>query len=220
MPIILVQSSLQIYQMHNKKYQENIISIIRKLERAEKLCGKEGEEDKRAYILYYLGYFYFKSKDFFTAKEKLEECIKLKSSLKSPASELLGYIWNYQIRPPFWRWWWSSPLNRYIKRIIFLVLVLTIFLLFLLHPFTPTLWCSFSDQVWCTSLQINWTLYVFFIVLLISILILPSIERIKVKDIELELQSPPTDFSLSPAKIEKTIVELELKKEQPKQTKE
>ena len=45
--------------MHNKKYQENIISIIRKLERAEKLCGKEGEEDKRAYILYYLGYFYF-----------------------------------------------------------------------------------------------------------------------------------------------------------------
>ncbi len=84
-----------------KAYQEKIISIIRGLERAEKLSQKDGKEEIRAYILYLLGYLYYKGGDFLTAKEKLEECMRLKSksSLK-PASDLLEYIWNNQIRPP------------------------------------------------------------------------------------------------------------------------
>ena len=119
----------------SKKYQEKLIGIIRNLERAVSITERHGEEMK-PYILYFLGCFYLKSKDIFTAKEKFEECIRLKSKspIETSAREMLGNIWNYQIRPPWWRWWLNSPLYRWPKRIGFLILVLSISALLLLHP--------------------------------------------------------------------------------------
>jgi hypothetical protein len=188
----------------SKKYKEEIVTIIRNLERAISITEKHGEE-MRPYILYFLGCFYLKSEDIFTAKEKFEECIRLKS--KSPietyAREMLGNIWNYQIRPPWWRWWLNSPLYRCYKRIGFFILILLVFALLLLHPFIPG---------WFPFLQINWTLYGFLITILIIILISPSIEHIRVRDVEVVMCSPPPFGPvLSPMAMEEKIKEIEKK---------
>jgi len=135
----------------DKKYQEEIARIIRNLEKMNETLSKKQNQGKeiRAYVLYFLGHFYLKGNDIFTSKEKLEECIKLKSksSIESPARELLGNIWNYRIRPPWWRWWLNSPLHRLPKKIGFFILLLLILALLLLHPFIPG---------WFPSFQINW----------------------------------------------------------------
>jgi len=191
----------------NKKYQEEIATIIRNLEKMDDTLSKKQNQGKeiRAYVLYFLGHFYLKSNDIFTAKEKLEECIKLKSKspIEAPARELLGNIWNYRIRPPWWRWWLNSPLYHWHKKIGFSILLLLISALLLLHPFIPG---------WFPSLQINWSLYAFLIVLLIIILVSPSIEHIRARDIEVELRSPPPYESvLSPVVIEEIMKEIEVK---------
>ncbi len=135
----------------DKKYQEEISRIIRNLEKMNETLSKNQKQEKemRAYVLYFLGHFYLKSNDIFTAKEKLEECIKLKSksSIEAPARELLGNIWNYRIKPLWWRWWLNSPLYCWPKRIGFSILLLLILALLLLHPFIPG---------WFPSFQINW----------------------------------------------------------------
>ena len=189
------------------KYKEEITTIIRNLERAVSLIKKDGEKIN-AYILYFLGCFYLESEDTFTAKEKLEECIKLKSKspIKTSARELLSNIWNYQIRPPWWRWWLNSPLYQWPKRIgffILLVFIMFIFALILLHPFIPG---------WFPCIQVNWTLYGFLIAILIIILISPSIKYVKVRDIEVVLHSPPSFGPvLSPTVMEEKIKEIEEK---------
>lgn len=73
--------------------------------------------------------------------------------------------------------------------------------LFLLHPFIT---------MWYPSIQIKWELYIPFITLLAIIFISPNIERIKAKELEIELYSPPQpDFVLSPAIMEVKIEKLE-----------
>jgi len=185
----------------SEKYKEEVIAIIRNLERAASLSEKRGKEIS-AYILYFLGCFYLESEDPFTAKEKLEECIRLKSksSIETSARELLGNIWNYQIRPPWWCWWLNSPLYHWPKKIGFFILVPFIFALLLLHPFIPG---------WFPCIQVNWTLYGFLIAILIIVLISPSIEYLKVKDFEVALHSPPSFGPvLSPAVMEEKIKEI------------
>jgi len=155
-----------------------------------------------------LGYFYYKGKDIFTAKEKLKECVKQcnglepRSPIESSARELLNNIWNYQIRPPWWRWWWDSPLNNRHRRITFVILSLFTFALPILHPLIPE---------WLAPLRVNWTIYVFLIALIIIVLISPSIERIRARDIiEVEMHSPPPfEPILSPAMMEQRLEEIE-----------
>jgi len=189
------------------KYKEEIATIIRNLERAVSLIKKNGEEIN-TYILYFLACFYLESEDIFTAKEKLEECIKLKSKslIKTSACQLLNNIWNYQIKPPWWHWWLKSPLSPWPKRIIFFILAMSIFVIFallLLHPFIPR---------WFPCIQVNWTLYGFVIAILMFILISPRIEYVKVRDIEIELRSPPPFGPvLSPTVMEEKIKEIEEK---------
>jgi len=190
--------------LKDKKYKEGVMAIIRNLETAVPLSEKYGNE-MSAYILFFLGYFYFKSGDMFTAKEKLEECIRLKSKSKiqTSASILLDNIWNHKIKPTWWRWWLNSPLYRWPKRIIFFILSLVTFAilaLLFLHPFIS--W-------WFFSLQINWSLYGIFVTILIIILISPSIERLKVRDLEVILHSPPHyEPVLSPTIMEEKIREV------------
>lgn len=61
------------------KYQEGITAIIRKLEKVRSFSENRTERDLRQFILYFLGYFYYKGNDVFKAKEKLEKCIMLES---------------------------------------------------------------------------------------------------------------------------------------------
>ena len=186
----------------DRERSEIIVSTIRKLEKAEKISQNEGNDCMQASSLYWLGYFYYKSEDFFSAKEKLEQCIKIKSgsSIRPAARELLKYIWNYQIRPTWFDWWFASPLRRSLKRFMFIIISLSVTALFFGHPFI---------QMWVPGIQINWTLYIFFITLLILIIVSPNIERIKSKEIDLVMHTPPPIFVLSPARMEEKLRKIE-----------
>ena len=171
------------------KEKENIALIIRKLERANKIYDIHEKEEVRAYILYYLGYFYNMINDIFTAKEKLEECIKLNSTIKKPAKKLLENIWKFQIRPTWIEWWLASPINCWKKRILFLIISVLILGLF-------------QYPIMNLEFNTNWTLYYSFIILLFVILISPQIKTLKTKEIEIEMHSPPPiEFALSPPAI-------------------
>ncbi len=176
---------------NEKRYNEKIIEIIRRLERVEKLPEKKNE-NIRVYILYFLGYFYYKIGDFYTAKEKLEECTKIKDSfsIKPSPDDLLQNILNYKIKKSGISWWLNSSKYRWIKRIFFIIIIISILIMFFVHPFIP---------LWFPSLQLNWTLYVLFNIMLICILIFPFVESIKTEGVEIKmLPSLPNDFFLPP----------------------
>ena len=174
----------------DKEYQEEIVAIIRELERANDLFKKsrKKEVETKANILYYLGYFYYKNNDIFAAKEKLKECVNLKSksAIEPIARELLGYIWNYEIRPPWWSWWLSSPLHYRLKIFVF-GLLLSIPSLLLIQ----TLILGYCDVI-----KVNWSIHkeLILIVLPIFFLFSPSIKSIKTKEIEIELLNAPPSF--------------------------
>ena len=70
---------------NNIKFQEEILSIIRDLEKVNIFLLKEEKYNQsykrlRAYNLYLLGYFYYKGKDLNKASRRLQECVKLYKS--------------------------------------------------------------------------------------------------------------------------------------------
>ncbi|MGD2250571.1 MAG: tetratricopeptide repeat protein [Candidatus Methanofastidiosia archaeon] len=220
------------FEPEDKAYKEEIFSIIRELERAKALSEEYIREELHACILYFLGYFYYKNGDIFTAKEKLIECIKLqssieefinfiksklkkekfgesirlKSSIKGRACELLNTIWRYKIKPSWWDWWLSSPFYCWIKRIAFFLFLLPIFLL-LLRLFIPaSFWVSqFLKYIPLISKD-NLLVYTAVTSLLLLFILFPSIEKIKAQEVEMELGSPP-DFEvfLSPPTMEELL---------------
>lgn len=188
--------------IREQKYKEGMFSIIRELENANELCKKKEKEKLRACILYFLGYFYYKSKDTFAAKERLEECINLKSKsqAKQRAHELLDSIWNYTIKPPWWRWWLWSPLHRWSRRMIFLILLIPLFSL-LLNPVIPK---------WLPFFKVDLTVSLIVLLLSIFIILSPSISSIKAEKFEVELRSPPSlELFITPPKMKEGIEEQE-----------
>ncbi len=189
------------------KYQERVLSIIRELERAQEIATGTEREEIRACALYFLGYFYYKSKDIFAAKEKLRQCLEIESSVRASAREMLDYIWGHQIRPPWWRWWLDSPTYGWTTRLIFGVLVGLILVLFWL-PVLKAKW-FLSDRV-REMKSLVYILYISFVALLVIVLMFPRIESIKAKEIEIELRTPPPfEFVLSPAIMEAEITKLQ-----------
>lgn len=189
----------------SKECQEELTIIIRKLERANDWAQKRKDQRVRAYVLYYLGYFHCRKKDFYGAKEKLEEYLKSEpeAAIKSAATTLLNHIWNYNIKPPLWRWWLSSPVHGWWKRVVFFFLTVSILALLFLHPFVPG-WLSY------VNMQVNWTLYIILVGLSIVLLALPTLESVKAKEIEVKLASPPSfEPVLSPLTMEMGLRELE-----------
>lgn len=180
--------------------------LIRRLERLERLAQHANAKSAHEQALYFLGCCYSRYKDYLTAVDKLDECLETntKSEVTQAAQNLLEQIWNYQIRPPWWRWWLKSPsfLNRSTKRFIFgftFIFLLIIIILFLLHPFIPMLYPSLK-------LQADWSVYLFVAALLLVILVSPSVEQIKTKDMEIKMHSPPPlDPFPSPARMEDHI---------------
>jgi tetratricopeptide (TPR) repeat protein len=195
----------------NIRYLEETVAIIRELERLNDRLSEKREV--KAYILYLLGHFYYTSKDAFTAKEKLVECLKIykfkrKSLIKEKASLLLGNIWHSVIKPNLWQWWLTSPLYRWRKRIMFWFFSLSavaLFALLLLHPFITERF----PNVWFPCVKENEHLYVGLILFLIVLLVSPSVKRIKTKDIEVELRSPGSlEHILLPSKMRMEIEKL------------
>ena len=170
----------------NIKYMKCIYSIIRDLDRT----FLDGKEFIGVCSIYFIGCFYYKINDVYSAKRQLEKCIehckKLKNSdkistpelheVQTSASELLDYIWTYQIRPPWWKWWLGSPVYTRKRQCTFIVLSAFISLL-LLGP------------VLC-SVYINWTIYLEAILFFTFTLLFPSLESIKGKDFEIKINSP------------------------------
>lgn len=184
--------------MNQEKNQDNLnredsLLIIRQLERAEHFAALSNNSQQRAYILYFLAYMYFKNDDIFTAKEKLKKCVNLKSATKKAACYFLTYLWDYQMKPPFWRWWLFSPLYTTFKRILFIIISLLILLLFIFHSCNWGVSISICNWIGvCKYLvEISWAVYLYFITLLILILLIPTIRKFKVHDIEIELNSTP-----------------------------
>ena len=184
-------------------YQQEIAGIIRQLERIKELVGK-GNDEARAYTLYFLGCFYYKTRDIFEAVRTLRECVKFKSesskrSSEEPpvcelACELLDNIWNYAVRPPLWRWWWFSPLHCRLRRTAFSIISFFIVAPLIVSPFV----------------EITWSVYMFLTIILLIILALPNIQRIRARDIEVELRSPPPmEPVLSSSMMEMKIMEVE-----------
>lgn len=93
-------------------------------------------KDIKAYVLYLLGYFYYKLQDYNTAKEKLQECMKLRSGTKTDkaAKNLLTNIWKHEIKPPFWTYWFNSPVKTWKRRSFGFLISLGILLLLFVHP--------------------------------------------------------------------------------------
>lgn len=191
------------YGSRPKKYQEELVSIIRDL---EKIKSHENLKIK-AYALYFLGIYYYKIGNFPRAKDKFEECPSLKSGspIEKIAKKHLEYLWNYQLKPSWWEWWLKDPLHPLSKKIIFSVLSLIIigllfpemvigFLSFLsilseellTHPLIVTIYNTVDSINW----EKSYGRYALTVGLLLFILLSPSIYRIVGKDIEIEIQSP------------------------------
>lgn len=185
----------------SQRYEEQVLSIIRQLERAEKLCQEQMKSETRANILYFLGCFYHKTNDLIHARRRLRRCVKLDSSVRGCARELLENIWSYEVRPPLWRFWLASPLYAWPKRILSALLVLVIVALFLLHPFINShliVILFLHTLVIFEGAKVNWYIYGSLIGALILILVFPIIRRVKAKDIEVEVHAPPSVQPLFP----------------------
>ncbi|MFC2011271.1 tetratricopeptide repeat protein [Chloroflexota bacterium] len=199
------------HQPDSVMYQQEVAGIIRQLKKIKEIVGK-GNAVARAYILYFMGCFYYKTGDNSEAVRALKQCIELKSELSkktenSPdepevcklACELLDNIWNYAVRPPLWSWWWFSPLHYRRHRVIFGIISFFIVAPLIVSPFV----------------EITWSVYMFLTVILLIILALPNIQRIRARDIEVELWSPPSmEPVLSPSMFEMGIKGLEASSQQ------
>lgn len=182
-------------------YRAEMALIMRQLERLKRIT--ENKPLEYTYILYFLGCFYYKSGELFESLSNLKKCVRVKPKCAAhhTACEWLGYIWDHDIHPSLWRWWFNSPVHTTLRRSFGSAFsIILIFLLFG-HPFLPSL------LPWY---EINWTIYIIILALLIALLVLPVITRVKMQDVEIELQ-PPLDVGtvLSPLQMEAWLSEME-----------
>ncbi|MFA0823759.1 MAG: tetratricopeptide repeat protein [Methanomethylovorans sp.] len=184
----------------NKRYEELFLLICD----MEKL-NFTANIKYNAYALYLLGCCYYKINDLQTAISKFEQCLRLKSGIpvEEAARRISNNLWNSQIKPSFWTWWWNSPINRWPKRLVFLGISLLISILLLFHPllsknYTLLLDLNKAGSSSVVYSYINWNIYILSIFLLVFILLFPSIKRIKGTDVEIELQAPPLPIEFNP----------------------
>ncbi|MDD3248196.1 MAG: tetratricopeptide repeat protein [Methanosarcina sp.] len=206
------------------KIQENFPSLYSKLPISTKMhlledfYKKKNREEElllRANTHYFLGCFYYKINDFFSSMDEFEKCYKLKpgGKLQKSSRNFLEIIMKYQIKPPWWQWWLCSPVHGGRKSILFFVLAIFVFALTLLHPLIyPIIFRIFSNftdvSLNLTSYgiissqnfsSIDWALYFVIVITFIFILLYPSIEYIRSKDVEIKIQStqPLVEFYFS-----------------------
>ncbi len=122
------------YQKISATYTDSELNSAIKIN--TQLAKLDCHKDIKAYALYLLGYFYYKLQDCNTAKEKLQECIRLKSGTKTDkaAKNLLANIWKHEIKPPFWTYWFNSPVKTWRRRSFGFLTLIGILLLLFVHP--------------------------------------------------------------------------------------
>lgn len=167
-----------------------------------------------AYIFYFTGFLYYKIDDLYLALNRLKKCVNKKCgpNIEDPAKKLIQDIWEYKIRPPFWRWWLYSPINTGRKRIIFgilsisffcvlfpsftlnLVSYLTYFLTFILPGSLKNIVHNINSLSYSFFNSIAGTIQYIILTLLVFLLLFPSIQHIKSKDFEVDLNTSPAPF--------------------------
>ena len=183
----------------NSKYSESISSIIRNLERINEIPFKDN--NTKSYILYFLGCFYFKIGDYYSSIEYLKKCLNLKCkpNIKINAKYLLGDIWNFQIKPRWWRWWLVSPIYKWTKRIVFVSISIISAILLV----GPSIVSKFFPN---DTINIEPIPFVIIISILFFIILTPNIQKIKAKDIEIDLPPPAFMDSLFPPALMGSII--------------
>jgi tetratricopeptide (TPR) repeat protein len=191
-----------------------------------------------SYNNYFLGCFYYKLNDYFSAKDKLTNCIMLNSEPKviNSAKQLVEDIWNHKIYTSIPKWWLKSPCYSFRRKITFIFLLFSIFglllpesslsfilifynyitkILLLSQPlyefFDSILLFIFSPFLTVLSF-IDWvdntTQYTLLFILLFFFLVSPCLKSLKGSEVEIELQSPQT-FELTLGLIEKNLRDFE-----------
>jgi|GEM_PF-1515446 len=142
------------FDPNDKKYQDLILSCIRELEKIStfnslniktehinyrlltKVASKFRRHKLRYNILrietynnYFLGCFYYKLGDYFSAKDKFINCItfNFEPKVTNSAEQLLEDIWNHKIYTSIPKWWLESPYHSFRRKITFLFLIFSIF---------------------------------------------------------------------------------------------
>jgi tetratricopeptide (TPR) repeat protein len=159
--------SVILYYPPDKISREDLHSIIEKLEIICDYCERKKDLKTERIALYYLGYFYAKSKDYISAIDKLKKCMNIehsnqtcfekllfsikeilsefkslfcsqsKKQIEEQACELLKNIYQRAYNPTLSDWWWNSPLNKKRKRAGFCIITGMIFISVLFLAFYP-----------------------------------------------------------------------------------
>lgn len=191
-----------------------------------------------SYNSYFLGCFYYKLKDYFSAKNELTNCIKLNFGPKvtNSAEQLLEDIWNHKINTSIPKWWLESPYHSFRRKITFFILLFSIFglllpessflFLLILYNYTTKILMLFQPiyellnsilliifSLFFTALSfIDWkdntTQCTFLFILLFFFLVSPCLKSLKGSEIEIELQFPQ-NFELTPGLIERNLKDFE-----------
>lgn len=193
------------------RFRYMLLSAAGKLEKAA-ICREAGDNELRAYALYFLGLFYCKVHYFRKASERLEECLKLENSrkVKQPATLLLKNIRSRKQKNAWWEWWFAPEAHSFVKKAGLGIILIVMFSILLSHPAASTLpfisWpANVISRIFYPGGEniISWTLYgreyVISILLLLSLLVLPGFRSGSMKDGELELETltpPAPDFDI------------------------
>jgi tetratricopeptide (TPR) repeat protein len=193
------------FEEDSARFRYTILAAAGKLEKAA-VCLEPEDSELKAYALYFLGLFYCKIHYFRKASLRLEECLKLENSrkIRQPATLLLKSIRARQLRNSWWEWWLAPGERSLIRKTGFGLILLLIFSILLSHPAASTLpfisWPATTiSQTFYPAGEnsITWSLYgkeyVFSILLLSSLLVLPGFKADSMEDGELEIETvtPP-----------------------------
>ncbi len=190
------------------QYRQMLLSVIRKLEKTA-LSRESKDSELRAYILYFLGFYYYKIRYLKKAAERLEECLELETptDIKAPASDLRDHIRSGPLKPAWWEWWLVSGKYCRLKKAGFLITLVFIAILLISNPAVSTLpfisWLAAAVQpVFSQVLSsgafsaVSWDQYgreyTLIILILLFILLFPGIRLRKPGDEpEIETHTPP-----------------------------
>lgn len=159
------------------------------------------QAEVRQKTMYFLGCAYARSHDFTAALTALTEGIAINpaSPVAALARSLLDQVWNTHIKPPWWKWWLQSPvylggrLKVALFGVIFLLFV-SLLLFFLFHPFISM---TFPG----VTVTPDWSVLLFVAGLLLVVILSPSVEQIKTKEIEVKVHATPPVQPFPPSAI-------------------